>query len=181
MPVAPGWTGFPRCRRMGSYGRMPGGCPPDAPEADLVREGRMAFVQSDAVEVKRARGKGRGVFARRPIRKGEVIERVPVLVLEEEDYRKGMDGTLLAGYVFAWGEGQIALALGYGSLYNHSFKPNARYQDVAPRTKQFVALRAIRAGEEVTVNYNGSPRSRAKVWFNLADEAGSNGARGKAT
>src|SRR4051812_34789070 len=171
MRVAPAWTGFPRCRRMVCDGRMPGGCPPEAPEADLGREGRMAFVQSDAVEVKRARGKGRGVFARRPIRKGEVIERVPVLILEEEDYRKGMDGTLLAGYVFAWGEGQIALALGYGSLYNHSFKPNARYQHVPPRTKQFVALRAIRAGEEVTVNYNGTPKSRAKVWFNLADEA----------
>ena len=61
----------------------------------------MAFVQSDAVEVKRARGKGRGVFSRRPISKGEVIERVPILVLEESDYEKGMDGTLLAGYVFA--------------------------------------------------------------------------------
>jgi len=143
----------------------------------------MAFVQSEAVEVKRTRGKGRGVFARRPIRKGEVIERVPVLILEERDYKKGMDTTLLAGYVFAWGEGQIALALGYGSLYNHSFKPNARYQDVRPRTKQFVALRAIKAGEEVTVNYNGTPKSRAKVWFDLAVEPGSKkviGAKGGA-
>jgi SET domain-containing protein len=141
----------------------------------------MAFVQSDAVEVKRARGKGRGVFARRPIRKGEVIERVPVLVLDEADYEQGMDGTLLAGYVFAWGEGQIALALGYGSLYNHSYKPNSRYQDVAPRTKQFVALRDIRRGEEVTVNYNGSPGSRAKVWFDLAEEDKPQGAGGRAT
>jgi SET domain-containing protein len=138
----------------------------------------MAFLQSDAVEVKRARGKGRGVFARRPIRKGEVIERVPVLVLEERDYEEGMDGTLLAGYVFAWGEGRIALALGYGSLYNHSYRPNARYQDVAPRTKQFVALRDIRPGEEVTVNYNGSPKSRAKVWFDLAEDAVPKGASG---
>ena len=136
------------------------------------------FQQSEAVEVKRVKGKGQGVFARRPIRKGEVIERVPVLVLEEEDYRQGMDGTLLAGYVFAWGEGQIALALGYGSQYNHSFKPNARYQDVAPRTKQFVALRDIGAGEEVTVNYNGTPKSRAKVWFDLAEDAVPKGASG---
>lgn len=138
----------------------------------------MGFQQSEAVEVKRARGKGRGVFARRPIRKGEVIERVPVLVMSVEDYEKGMDTTILAGYVFAWGEGQIALALGYGSLYNHSYRPNARYQDVAPRTKQFVALRAIRSGEEVTVNYNGSPRSRAKVGFDLAEDAGPKGASG---
>jgi SET domain-containing protein len=158
-----------------------GGMPAGRPEADLGREGRMAFMQSDAVEVKRARGKGRGVFARRPIRKGEVIERVPVLVMSAEEYVGGVDQSPLAGYVFAWGEGQIALALGYGSLYNHSFKPNARYQDVPPRTKQFVALRDIGAGEEVTVNYNGTPKSRAKVWFNLAEEAmssRSSGARG---
>jgi uncharacterized protein len=138
----------------------------------------MAFLQSGAVEVKRARGKGRGVFARRPIRKGEVIERVPVLVLSAAEYEEGMDVTLLAGYVFAWGEGQIALALGYGSLYNHSYRPNARYQDVTPRTKQFVALRDIRPGEEVTVNYNGSPKSRAKVWFDLAEDAVPKGASG---
>src|SRR4051794_33372038 len=103
----------------------------------------MAFAQSDSVEVKRARGKGLGVFARRPIRKGEVIERVPVIVLSAEEYCRGMDGTLIAGYVFAWGRGQIALVLGYGSFYNHSYRPNARYEDRAPRTKQFIALRNI--------------------------------------
>ena len=33
------------------------------------------------IEVKRIKGKGRGVFARRPIRKGEVFETVPMIVL----------------------------------------------------------------------------------------------------
>jgi SET domain-containing protein len=147
---------------------------PGGPESG----GEMAFVQSDAVEVKRARGKGRGVFARRPICKGEVIERVPVLVLSAAEYQNGLDGTLLAGYVFAWGEGEIALALGYGSLYNHSYRPNARYEDVAPRTKQFIALRDIVPGEEVTVNYNGRPGGRAKVGFDLADDAKPQGTGG---
>ena len=41
----------------------------------------MPLTQSDAIEVKRVRGKGRGVFARRPIGAGEVIETCPVLVL----------------------------------------------------------------------------------------------------
>ena len=52
---------------------------------------------------------------------------------------------------------------------------------MAPRTKQFVALRAIGAGEEVTVNYNGSPKSRAKVWFDLAEEARPQGTNGAST
>ena len=41
----------------------------------------MALRHSAAIEIKKAKGKGRGVFARRFIRRGEIIERVPVLVL----------------------------------------------------------------------------------------------------
>ena len=174
----PGLDGMPPIPSNGLRRANPGGMPTGRPRGRPGSGGRIAFQQSEAVEVKRVRGKGRGVFARRPIRKGEVIERVPVLVMSVEEYEEGMDGTLLSRYVFAWGEGQIALALGYGSLYNHSYKPNARYQDVAPRTKQFVALRDIRSGEEVTVNYNGSPRSRAKVGFDLAEDAGPKGESG---
>lgn len=136
----------------------------------------MAFVQSDAVEVKRAKGKGQGVFARRSIREGEVIERVPVLVMSLKEYASGVDQSLLGGYVFAWGEDQIALALGYGSLYNHSYRPNARYEDVAPRAKQFVALRDIAKGEELTVNYNGSPEDSTKVWFDVLEDPAPGGA-----
>jgi len=136
--------------------------------------GGMAFAQSDAVEVKRAPGKGRGVFARRAIRKGEVFERVPILFLTREEYAKGVDGTILGSYCFAWEGDRVALALGYGSIYNHSYRPNARYDDIGDRAKEFTALRAIEPGEEITINYNGKPRSRAKVWFDVVepDEAG---------
>ncbi len=129
----------------------------------------MAFTQSDAIEVKRVRGKGRGVFARRAIRKGEVIEQVPMLVLTAEEFENGLAGTSLANYCFAWGQGKAALALGYGSLYNHSYRPNARYDDVGPRTKAFTALRDIAPGEEITVNYHGEPRSRAAMWFEVIE------------
>ncbi len=130
----------------------------------------MGFEPSDAVEVKPAQGKGLGVFARRPVRKGEVIERVPVLIMGAEEYAGGVDESLLARYVFHWGEGQIALALGYGSLYNHSYRPNARYNDVGPQTKAFQALRDIAPGEEVTVNYNGEPSRSRKVWFDVVED-----------
>ena len=134
----------------------------------------MAHTQSDSIEVKRIKGKGRGVFARRSIRKGEEIERVPVLVYSVEESEAG---TILPHYCFAWGKGTVALALGYGSLYNHSYRPNARYDDVGPRTKTFTALRDIAAGEEITVNYNGNPRSRAKVWFEVVEDGDSNASR----
>jgi uncharacterized protein len=129
----------------------------------------MALTQSAAIEVKQVRGKGRGVFARRPIEEDEIIERVPVIVLPADQVGDDPDLNPLAGYIFAWGRGTVALALGYGSLYNHSFEPNARYDDVGGRTKLFVAIRKIDAGEEITVNYNGQPEDRSPVWFDAIE------------
>ena len=137
-----------------------------------IREGWMGFDVPDAVEVKKTDTKGLGVFARRAIRKGELIERVPLLILSTAEYAAGVDQSLLAGYVFAWGDGEYALALGYGSLYNHSYRPNAVYEDDEPhRAKLFIAHRAIKLGEEITVNYNGSPTSRVRMWFEVAQES----------
>jgi uncharacterized protein len=127
----------------------------------------MPMTQSDAIVIKRVRGKGRGVFARRPIESGEVIETCPVLVLPSgsiEDFSAG-----IGAYVFEWGRGRLALALGYGSLYNHSYRPNARYVDLAERTKLFTAIRDIAAGEEITVNYNGEPGDETPVGFEVVE------------
>jgi SET domain-containing protein len=139
-------------------------------------EEQMAFTHSNSIEVKRIKGKGRGVFARSLIRKGELIEKVPMLVLSVEEYHDGISKTSLENYCFNWGEGTVALALGYGSRYNHSYKPNARYDDVAPQTKDFTALRDIQPGEDITVNYNAEPRSRATVWFEVVEAAVPTGA-----
>jgi SET domain-containing protein len=148
----------------------------------------MAFLQSDAIEVKQIRGKGRGVFARRAIRQGETIERVPVLVLPATElgeahganHKNGSSngngngkpraGTGLWEFTFEWGKGTVALALGYGSLYNHSYNPNARCDDYGARTKVFTALRDIAPGEEITINYNGEPDDRSPVWFDPVGE-----------
>ena len=126
----------------------------------------MPLRPSDAIEVKRIKGKGRGVFALRLIRKGELIEKVPMLVMPDDE---NLEGTVISKYCFAWGRGTVALALGFGSLYNHSYRPNARYDDVGPQTKEFTALRDIEPGEEIVVNYNGDPRSRTKVWFDVIE------------
>ena len=127
----------------------------------------MPLTQSDAIEVKRVRGKGRGVFARRRIEAGEVIETCPVLVLPAGSVEDSSAG--IGGYVFEWGRGKLALALGYGSLYNHSYRPNARYVDLAGRTKLFTALRDIAAGEEITVNYNGEAGDETPVGFEVVE------------
>ncbi len=125
----------------------------------------MPLQHSLLIEVKQAAHKGRGVFARQPIQAGDEIERVPVIVIPRESVLAGALQGGLADYCFVWDDNTVAVALGYGSLYNHSYEPNARYDDVAPRTKVYRALRDIQPGEEITVNYNGTPEDRSDVGF----------------
>ncbi|TAN57130.1 MAG: SET domain-containing protein-lysine N-methyltransferase, partial [Rhodospirillales bacterium] len=49
-------------------------------------------------------GKGRGIVAAEPIKKGELIERSPVLVIPERD-RANTDESILFTYVFMWEKG----------------------------------------------------------------------------
>lgn len=125
----------------------------------------MAYRQSDLIYVKKTKGKGRGVFASRPIAKGTIIERVPVVILPVQEIYTDTISTKLADYVFNWGKDKVAIAMGYGSLYNHSYRPNAAYAAKGRRTQVYSALRDIDADEEITVNYNGDARSRKKLWF----------------
>lgn len=129
----------------------------------------MPFSHSDLVEVRQIPRKGRGVFARCAIAEGQEIERVPVLVLPSSEVDESEEWAGLSGYWFYWGRGRLALALGYGSLYNHSYAPNARYLDVGKRTKVFLALRDIASGEEITINYNGDPADTSPVGFDVVD------------
>jgi hypothetical protein len=159
-----------------SLGRI--GLRPTVFSGDLDGGDEMALRHSDRVEVKGVRGKGRGVYARRLLRPGEVIERVPVLVLAAEELRDARSWDGLAGCCFQWGKGTLGLALGYGSLYNHSYQPNARYHDEEGRIMVFTALRDIGRGEEITVNYNGAPGDETPVRFEVVESLDSPGRDG---
>ncbi len=107
-------------------------------------------------------GAGRGVFATRRFDEGEEIERCPMLIAEPErgdDLESGAEG-----YVFGWGDGQIALALGYGSLYNHSYDANATTLETGDELV-VSATRPIEAGDEIYINYMGT--AQEGVWFDV--------------
>ena len=109
---------------------------------------------------------GRGVFAVAEIVDGEVIETCPVVVLLANDYEH-LKATELRNYYFMWEEAQAAIFLGYGSLYNHSYEPNATYtKNIGEGTIIFTAIKGIGEGEEITVNYNfGNPDDKSKLWI----------------
>lgn len=125
----------------------------------------MVYRHSDLIYVKKIAGKDRGVFASKPIKKGMVIERVPMVIVPVQEVYTDTISTKLADYVFNWGRDEVAIALGYGSLYNHSYRPNAEYVAKNKRTQVYSALRDIEPDEEITVNYNGDSASRTALWF----------------
>ena len=125
----------------------------------------MRLTPPDSIEVRRSPGRGRGVFARKFIPEGTVIERVPVIVFPAKEIETDEGRTAMYHYCFEWGKETVALAMGYGSIYNHSYSPNARYDDVAQRTKVFTAIQDIHPGEEITINYNGEPHIDTEMEF----------------
>jgi hypothetical protein len=129
----------------------------------------MKLTPSSLIEVKRVPGKGRGVFAKEFIPEGTVFERVPVLVLPAKEVLPYDEGGVLWQYVFEYGRNNVALALGFGSLYNHSYSPNARYDDAGRQIKEYKALRDIQKGEEITINYNGSEDCMDPVDFDVLE------------
>ncbi len=127
----------------------------------------MVLSHSELIFVKRVKGKGRGVFARQAIAEGTVIERVPVLLARLEQMNDSIGCSLLGRYCFLRNRATVALALGYGSLYNHSYAPNARYDEQAGALMVFTSIRAIFPGEEITINYNGDPEDQSPVGFEV--------------
>lgn len=114
-------------------------------------------------------GKGRGIFTSKDLAADAVIECSPVVVMDAAA-RIRLDQTLLHDYIFEWqpeGENLCCLALGYLSLYNHSFASNCEYfMDYASQTMSIKTVRGIAAGEELTINYNGDWNDQSPLWFN---------------
>jgi len=111
--------------------------------------------------------KGRGVFTSEIIKPKTVIEIAPVIVMSNND-RVLIDQTLLHDYIFDWGEkrNQCCIALGYVSIYNHSYQSNCEYEmDYKQELITIKTMRLIKAGEELFINYNGDWNNEKKIWF----------------
>jgi uncharacterized protein len=123
-------------------------------------------VRRDMLEVKQSQY-GRGVFATRDINKDTLLEVSPVIIFPKEEY-KYLKKTNLINYVFWWGKNydECALALGIGSLFNHSRTPNALFKrKIKKGTINFYAYTDIKSGEEILINYNSAPDDQTLLWF----------------
>ena len=131
------------------------------------RTQRLRLSCPPGLEVRAVEGKGRGVFATRRFSRGALVERSPVIAMTGREWRS-LEKTRLGDYAYDWGARNrgCAMVLGLGSLYNHSYEPNAENRWNAPLlAMDWIALRAIEPGEEITVNYHDENDARDPLWF----------------
>jgi uncharacterized protein len=90
------------------------------------------------------------VFATRRFAKGEVIETCPTLEVADADVTGRLNDDV---FFTSIRDGDVLLVLGHGMLYNHSPNPNVEYVQDEPTTITFRALRTVRPGDELTIDY----------------------------
>ena len=109
---------------------------------------------TDKISIKNSliSGGGRGVFAEKDFKKGEVIEVCPLIT----DYKKNFENSKIKDYTFKskFKKDQEVIVFGMCSMYNHSNDFNVHHnQD--PENMIYTASRDIKKGEELYVNYGG--------------------------
>ncbi len=95
---------------------------------------------------------GRGVFTRKYIFKGEIIEKAPFIIQNHDEFQ----GNIL-NYLFTYNaeNRESAIGFGYSSLYNHSDNNNAQWT-IDENYITIVATKDINIGEEIFISY-GEP------------------------
>lgn len=123
------------------------------------------------IVIRESAGRGRGVFAAKTFGSGDIIEICPVIVLPVGDVAR-INETCLYNYYFGWGRERksAGIALGYGSLYNHSYRPNAVYsKNEFDATISFTAIKTILPNEEIFIKYDtGNSDGVGQLWFEVA-------------
>lgn len=115
--------------------------------------------------------KGKAVYAAVPFSKDDLIEVCHVIVIPSKDLNT-IHQTYLHDYYFLWGieQKQAAIALGNGSLYNHSNNPNAEIIfDYDQETIDFVCIQDIEPGDEITIDYHAGLPER-NLWFEVDED-----------
>lgn len=123
---------------------------------------KMEYLRPTRVVVGDSKIAGRGVFAVEDIKKGEVVERCPLIELEYRS-KYQLDPTIFA-YSYAQPPCNcyecekhgfvLHMALGYGMLYNHQEKPNALWKfNYTQLLGDIIAIQDISKGSEIFINY----------------------------
>jgi uncharacterized protein len=115
--------------------------------------------------------RGRAVYCSNDINEGNLVEVCQIIVIPAVELPI-IHRTVLHDYYFVWGEeaDQCAIALGFGSLYNHQVWSNADFLlDYENNTIDIFAIKDIPAGTEITLNYHGESGDDSTLWFDVEE------------
>ena len=123
--------------------------------------------QPACIEVRVSPLHGRGVFATTNISRGAIIETAPALFLSGDE-KELLRHSPLFHYYFLVSDARhpAVFGFGYSCFYNHAAPANGFYSFSRKKgVVKFFAFKKILAGEEITINYNGSPYDERPVYF----------------
>ena len=98
-----------------------------------------------------------------------MIELCPIIKIPEGQL-KLIDQTKIYDYYFIWEEEgyDACIALGYGSLYNHSPIPNAEViMDYVDHRIKIMAISSIQAADQIFIDYTGGTKGEVELWFEV--------------
>ena len=129
----------------------------------------MSLQQIPGLYIAETEKRGRGVFCATDIKKGELIEMCPLIKIPKSQLAI-IDKTVLYDYYFLLEDpdNPACMALGYGSLYNHSKQPNAEVlMDPDAELMYIECLRDIQSGNEIMISYSGKSEDQKNLWFQV--------------
>jgi SET domain-containing protein len=112
--------------------------------------------------------KGRGLFARCDIPPRTLLHVAPCIPISSKQYQAHMQFTVLEEYLFNDRQtGGKLLALGYGSLFNHSPRPNVIYKVHSDdQTIEYTSgFQVITQDTELCISYGSN------LWFEDAERS----------
>lgn len=126
---------------------------------------KLEYLVSDKIKLGDSLIHGRGVFASKNIKKGEIIERCPLIQMQNRS--KYQLDRIVFDYMYAQppcdcfeckNHGFIFyMALGYGMLYNHQDDPNALWKfNYTQLLGDVICVKDIKQDEEIFVNYGNA-------------------------
>lgn len=114
-------------------------------------------LQKTKIELRNSNIHNRGIFANEYIKKGDIIEEVPLISYVSI---KDINKTILKDYVISMpkqlnkGDTQnCSVMLGFGSIYNHSDTNNAEWKFINDQKMIVKAIKDIYPNQEIFVNY----------------------------
>ncbi len=112
----------------------------------------------------------RGIIATKDIKKGGLIESCPLILVDIRKEEEFLKQTVLWKYYYEYNSKYHCIVLGYCSLTNHSYTPNAKYSyDFKNIRLVYRALTDIKSGDEILVNYNFFPNDKKELSPELTD------------